>query len=179
MRLSFHLLLLLVPVILFIGILSLPRDILEKTSFYPKPLTVNTIWLAKEIKEVSTDKLGNKVYQLILNQGEQVNLGRDKDEGLFSFETEESENRAFFVKTNRVAGDKEIKKIMNTINNKYSDYYSRKEMEAKLSTPEGYKQDIGVEFNYENYFLFAFLAILCLLMYFPIIKAIIKYIRKR
>lgn len=179
MKLSFLLLLLLIPVILLIGILFLSRNILEKASLYSKSLTVNTIWLAKEIKEVSTDKSGNKVYELILKTGRKVNLERDKNEGLFSFETEESGNETFFVRTTRVARDQEIKKIMDKINNRFSDLYYRKEMEARLNTPEGYKQDIDVEFNYVNYVLYAFLAILCLSMYFPIIKAIIKLLRKR
>lgn len=179
MKLSFLLLLLLIPVILFIGILSLPRNILEKASFYPKSLIVNNIWLAQEIKEVSTDKKGNKVYELILKQGQKVNLERDKNEGLFSFETEESGNGSFFVMTSRVARDKEVKKIMNTINNRFLDSYYRKKMEARLNTPEGYKQGIGIEYSGINYVLFAFLAVFCLLMYFPIIKAIIKLLRKR
>lgn len=178
MKLPYFLLLLLAPIILFIGILSLPRNILEKTNLYSKPLSVNTIWLAEEIKEISTDKKGNKVYELILNQGERLKLERDKDEGLFSFQTEESEDKSFFIRTNRVATDKEIKKIMDIINNRFADYY-RKEMEAKLITPEGYKQDMGIEYGGINYVLFAFLAILCLSMYFPIIRAVIKYLRKR
>ncbi|MFH1398095.1 MAG: hypothetical protein ABIH27_06065 [Candidatus Omnitrophota bacterium] len=178
MKLSFLLLLLLAPIVLFVGILSLPRNILEKAPFYSKPLIINTIWLAKEIKEISTDKKGNKVYELILNQGERLKLERDKDEGLFSFQTEESEDKSFFVLTNRVATDKEIKKIMGIINNRFSNSYSRKEMEAKLIIPEGYKQDLGVKFNDVDYTLCVLFAIFCLLMYFPIIIAIIKHLRK-
>jgi hypothetical protein len=178
-KLSSSLLLLLVPIVLFIGILSLPRNVLEKASFYSKPLIVNTIWLAKEIKEVSKDKNGNKVYELILDQGERVNLKRYKDEGLFSFQTVESEEGSFYVLTNRVAVDNEVKKIMNAINNKFSDSNSIKEMKAKLTTPGGYKQDISVEFDYVNHPLYAFLAFICLSMYIPIIRPIIKKFKKK
>ncbi|MBU2221293.1 MAG: hypothetical protein KJ722_01620 [Candidatus Omnitrophica bacterium] len=178
MKLSLLFLSLLIPVVLFIGILSLSRNILEKTSFYPKSLTINTIWLAKEIKEISTDKSGNKVYELILKSGQKVNLQRDKDEGLFSFETEESADGSFFVRTNRVAEDKEVKKIINKINKRFADLYFRKEMESGLYAPEGYKQDIGVEYSGMSYVLYVFLTIFCLSMYLPIVKAIIKLLRK-
>ncbi|MBN3038068.1 MAG: hypothetical protein JW869_01465 [Candidatus Omnitrophica bacterium] len=172
--------LLIVPIIVFFLLASLPKDILEKTPLYVAPLTVNGLWQAENVRKLTVDNEGNDIYELKLVTGS-TKIKKSPEEAVYALEDD------LFVRTTREAkGDLEMTGIRGQVFSRLESGTFGPEIKKFMARPEGYYADISVKIGHFTLggriikaILVLLIAIFCFALYFPIVKAIKDLISRR
>jgi hypothetical protein len=184
-KFGFKLLLLLlclfIPFVMLLVAAPFPADIVRKTPFYSEPLLVNGLWQVKSAEKVSADDKGNEKYRITLASGEVTAVDKKQKEGVYNLEDN------LFVRTNRKAkGDLENKGIMYKVMSRIENPAFGPEIKEYMVQPGGYYSDILVKPEYFTLagrivinFAILIITVFCIALYFPIVRALVKLLRKR